>query len=234
MLTASRAGLYSGAMTMDAHSRRTWRDAPATRVLGSAFGWFARALAITLLFQVGSAVSAVGGFCARGGPFEIAVECSDAVVFFAPTSVLGGLAGVFIGTSLAQGFGVSMLAFAWPALFLSLSVTFFQSFATRGDISGLLIGILFVAMGLTPLVLLARTMPRRMLVGRVDAQGRPWWQPHPEQSTLFGRHPSMPPDANHPSAGDWMLALGIAIVASLGGVATGVLWFAAVASGSGT
>jgi hypothetical protein len=216
-------------MTMDAHSRRSWRDAAATRVLGSAFGWFSGALAITLLFQAVSALADLGGSCARGGPFEIAVECTDVIVVFTPGSILGGLVAVFIGSALAQGFGVSMLAFAWPALFVSLSVTFFQGFAARGEISGLLIGILFLAMGLAPLVLLWRTMPRRMLIGRVDAQGRPWWQPHPEQSTLFGRHPSMPPDANHPSAGDWMLSLGTAIVASAGGVALGVAWFTAVA-----
>lgn len=216
-------------MTIDAPARRTWRDAPATRVLGSAFGWFSGALAITLLYQVASSLSALGGFCARGGPYEIAVECTDAIVTFAPTSVMGGLVAVWIGAALAQGFGVSLLGFAWPALFLSLSVTFFQSFATRGDGVGLFVGLVFVAMGLAPLVLLMRTMPRRLLIGRVDAQGRPWWQPHPEQATLFGRHPSMPPDANHPSAGDWMLSLAAAIIPSIGGVAVGIAWFSAVA-----
>lgn len=218
-------------MTMDAPERRTWRDAAATRVLGSALGWFGGALAITLLYQVATAVAALGGYCARGGPYVIAVECSDAIVAFAPTSVLGGLVVVFAGASLAQGFGPSLLAFAWPALFLSLAVTFFQTFFLGGDAMGLVLGLLFVAMGLAPLVLLLQAAPQRMLLGRVDAQGRPFWEAHPARAHLLSLRRPPEPGENHPSAGDWVLSLGTAIVASLGGVALGIAWFSAVASG---
>lgn len=218
-------------MTVDSRERRTWRDHAATRVLGSALGWFGGALAITLLFQVASAVAALGGYCARGGPYVIAVECSDAIVAFAPTSVLGGLVVVFIGATLAQGFGVALLAFAWPALFVSLSIVFFQTFFLGGDIVGLIIGLLFVAMGLAPLVLLLQAAPQRMLLGRVDAQGRPFWEAHPARAHVLSLRRPAEPGENHPSAGDWMLALGTAIVASVAGVALGVAWFGAVAGG---
>ena len=231
MLTPTPAGLYSVAMTTDETRPRTWRDAAATRVLGSALGWFGGALAITLLYQVATAVAAVGGYCARGGPYVIAVECSDAVVLFAPTSVLGGLVVVFIGAMLAQGFGPSLLAFAWPALFLSLSVTFFQTFFLGGDLVGLIIGLLFVAMGLAPLVLLLQAAPQRMLLGRVDAQGRPFWEAHPARAHVLSLRRPPEPGENHPSVGDWVLSLGTAIIASLSGVTLGVAWFAAVASG---
>jgi hypothetical protein len=216
--------------TPDTPERRTWRDSAATRVLGSAFSWFSGALAITLLFQAVSELAALGGFCARGGPYVIAVECTDAIVIFAPTSILGGLVAVFIGAMLAQGFGTSVLAFAWPALFVSLAVTFLTSFALSGDLTGLLIGVLFVAMGLAPLVLLLKAAPQRMLLGTVDAQGRPFWEAHPARAHLLSLRRPPEPGENHPSPGDWMLALGIAIAASIGGVALGIAWFTAVAT----
>lgn len=216
-------------MTTDAPARRTWRDAAATRVLGSAFGWFSGALAITLLFQAVSALADLGGYCARGGPFEIAVECTDAIVAFTPGSILGGLVAVFIGSALAQGFGVSMLAFAWPALFVSLAVTFFRSFVLFGDLSGLLIGIMFVVMGLAPLVLMLQAAPQRLLLGRVDAQGRPFWEAHPARAHVLSLRTPPAAGENHPSAGDWMLALSAAIVPALGGVWLGLVWFGSVA-----
>lgn len=216
-------------MTTDARSRTTWRDQPATRVLGSAFGWFSGALAITLLFQSVTALSDLGGFCARGGPFEIAIECTDAIVAFTPTSVLGGLAAVFIGSLLAQGFGASMLAFAWPALFVSLSVTFFRSFALYADWSGLIIGIMFFAMGLAPLVLMLRAAPQRTILGRVDARGEAFWEPHPSQPHLLSLRRPKEPGENHATAGDWVLSVGVAVVAVTAGVWLGVVWFGAVA-----
>jgi hypothetical protein len=218
-------------MTTDAATPRTWRDQPATRVLGSAFGWFAGALAITLLFQAVSALSDLGGYCARGGPYVIAVECTDAIVAFTPGSIVGGLVAVVIGSVLAQGFGVSMLAFAWPALFVSLAITFFRSFLLYGDLSGLFIGVMFVVMGLAPLVLVLRSAPQRMLLGRVDAQGRPFWEAHPARAHLLSLRRPPEPGENHPSAGDWVLSLGTAIVATLAGVALGIAWFSAVANG---
>lgn len=181
------------------------------RVLGSAFGWFAASLAITLLTQVSLAVSDLGGFCARGGPYEIAVECSDAIVVFAPTSIIGGLAAVFASVLLTRGFGVSLATFAWPMLFVSLGSVFLRGFVVRGDVVGLVIGIVFIIMGLVPLVAVLRMAPRRVLVGTVDARGQ-----------LFTETPA--------TAADWLLSLSTAALSSGAGVAAGIAWFAAVAT----
>lgn len=216
-------------MTTESPSRSTWRDHPATRIAGSAFGWFSGALAITLLFQAVSALADLGGFCARGGPYEIAVECTDAIVAFAPTSILGGLVAVFIGTVLAGGFGASLMAFAWPALFVSLAVTFVRTFIVYGDWTSLFIGILFVVMGLAPLVLMLRAAGQRVLLGRVDAQGRPFWEAHPARAHLMSMRRPQEPGENHPSAGDWVLSLGIAIAAVTLGIWLGIVWFGSVA-----
>lgn len=216
-------------MTMDARSRSTWRDTAATRVLGSLFSWFALALALTLLFLAVSALADLGGFCARGGPYVIAVECSDAIVAFTPTSILGGLATVFLGAALAQGFGVSVLLFGWPALFVSLAVVFLQSFFASGDLTGLFVGLLFVAMGLAPLVVALPAAPQRLLLGRVDAQGRAFSEARPARAAVLPLQPPAEPGVNPPSIGDWALSVGVAISGLVLGLWLGMVWFAAVA-----
>ncbi len=216
-------------MTTDARSRSTWRNAPATRVFGSFFSWFSLALALTLLFLAVSALADLGGFCARGGPYVIAVECSDAIVAFTPTSILGGLVTVFLGAALAQGFGVAVLLFAWPALFVSLAVIFLQAFFASGDLTGLFIGILFIAMGLAPLVVALPAAPQRMLLGRVDAQGRAFSETRPARSAVLPLRPPAEPGENPPTIGDWVLSFAVAITGLVLGLWLGVIWFASVA-----
>lgn len=216
-------------MTTDARSRWAWRDMAATRVFGSLFSWFSLALALTLLFQSVSALADLGGSCARGGPYEIAVECTDAIVMFTPWSVFVGIAAVFLGAWLAQGFGAAILLFAWPGLFVSLSVVFFRSLIEYGDLTGLFIGILFAAMGLAPLVLVLPAAPQRMLLGRVDAAGQAFWEARPARGHVLSRRPPREPGDNHPSIGDWVLSLGVALGGTALGVWLGVLWFASVA-----
>ncbi len=216
-------------MTTDARSRSTWRDAPATRVFGSFFSWFSLALALTLLLQSVSALADLGGFCARGGPFVIEVECTDAIVAFTPASILGGLAAVFVGTLLAQGFGVVVVVFAWPALFVSLAVIFLRSFFTSGDLTGLFVGLLFVVMGLAPLVVALPAAPQRMLLGRVDAQGRAFSEARPARASLLSLAPPPEPGVNPPTIGDWALSFGVAISGLVLGIWLGVVWFASVA-----
>ncbi|MBA4248604.1 MAG: hypothetical protein C0444_09980 [Microbacterium sp.] len=216
-------------MTTDARSRSTWRDTAATRVLGSLFSWFSLALALTLLLQSVSALADLGGFCARGGPFVIEVECTDAIVAFTPTSILGGLAAVFVGTLLAQGFGVVVWIFAWPALFVSLAMIFLRSFFVNGDLTGLFIGILFIAMGLAPLFLALPAAPQRMLLGRVDAQGRAFSEARPARPYILSMRPPPEPGENPPTISDWVLSFGVAISGLVLGIWLGVVWFASVA-----
>lgn len=216
-------------MTTDARSRSTWRDSAATRVFGSFFSWFSLALALTLLLQSVSALADLGGFCARGGPFVIEVECTDAIVAFTPTSILGGLAAIFVGMLLAQGFGVVVAVFAWPALFVSLAVIFVRGFFTNGDLTGLFIGILFIAMGLAPLVVALPAAPQRMLLGRVDAQGRAFSETRPARSTVLPLAPPAEPGVNPPTIGDWALSFAVAISGLVLGIWLGVVWFSSVA-----
>ncbi|MEQ1854678.1 MAG: hypothetical protein ABMA01_24180, partial [Chthoniobacteraceae bacterium] len=90
-----------------------WRKSPLVRIVGSAGSWFLFSLSFSLLFQVTITVMALGGTCASGGPYEIAVECPDNVAAFAPLSIFGGLLSVGVSLFLAQGFGTPLSAWAW-------------------------------------------------------------------------------------------------------------------------
>ena len=113
------------------------------------------------------AVMDLGGFCASGGPYEIAVECPDAVIATTPLSILGGFlaAGLIIwGAAGLPGAWMSLVFLAWPALFLSLGWNFLEYgfFPPEGGWvwSWLFCGVLFVLMGAVPLVIGDRRLPR--------------------------------------------------------------------------
>ncbi len=216
-------------MTIEAPAQRTWRDAAALRVLGSVLAWFSTAVALTLLYRSTDALAALGGYCARGGPYVIAVECTDAIALFMPLSILGGLAALAIGTGLARGFGTPTWLYAWPGLFVSLSIVFFRTFLLGGDGVGLFLGLLFLVMGLAPLAVILPAAPQRMLIGRVDARGRAFWEAHPARAHLLSMAAPASPGDNRASAADWVLSLGIAVGASALGVAVGAAWFSSVA-----
>src|SRR5690606_16026129 len=105
------------------------------------------------LYQAAAVVSGLGGFCARGGPYVIATECPDSVVVFAPAGIFGMLVGVGIAAWLARGFGMPLIVWAWPVLFVGLGIQFFTGIAPdlESIIMGVLLGAVFVVMGLVPL-----------------------------------------------------------------------------------
>src|SRR4051812_49093617 len=154
-----------------AASASTWTTSPLARFAGSAISWFLFVLSFSLLFQVSTSVLALGGYCASGGPYEIAVECPEAVAAFAPLSIFGGLIGVGIGVFFTRGFGTPLTSWAWPSLFCGLGIAFLAGFFTAGDITGLIVGTMFEIMGLVPLVLELRASPQRLLIGQRALDG---------------------------------------------------------------
>jgi hypothetical protein len=125
------------------------------------------ACGMTLVFLGMRAVMAVGGACAEGPPYVIATPCPRGV----PLAVLGG---VFGGLACLGLYGLitaarqipNLVAFAWPALFLSLGWNFVE-FGVRPVGGGglvwawLLCGVLFAAMGAVPLLIAAPAAVRR-------------------------------------------------------------------------
>jgi len=159
---------------------------PLGRVAVYLIGVAGLAFCITLLWFGMRAVLDVGGYCASGGPYEIAVECPDAVVASTPLSVLGGFlaAGLMLwGGSALGGAWVGLVFLAWPALFLSLGWNFLQYgfFPPDGGWvwSWVICGVLFVLMGGIPLVGVVDAMRGAHPDGRAYASGRVVVRPLP-------------------------------------------------------
>jgi hypothetical protein len=143
------------------------------------------ALCITLVFLGMRAVMDVGGACADGGPYVSAQGCPDG----STPALLLGIFGLFLFGGVGAVYGsrlggiwAAAPLFAWSGLFLALGWNFldYGLFNPPGDetvIWGWLIcGVLFVAMGLAPLlggVALFGASPVRGGAGRGGGPARP-------------------------------------------------------------
>ena len=183
------------------------------RILGSAITWFSVSSAIILLASALLSVMAVGGSCASGGPYEIAVECPDNA-WLAPVSIIGGLIGIFTGLVIAGGFGVSVVGFGWLALFGGLGSIFLAGFFVAGDTTGLIVGIVFVIMGIVPISGQLIGAPRQTMLGRIRATGEQYFTTKKEYDDLTRINAPKAATLVRPRALDWMLSLGVWIGAS--------------------
>src|SRR5262245_30275868 len=128
------------------------------KLLFTAVGVFLFAVGLTVLFQGMRSVMDLGGYCASGGPYEIRQECPDNA-WMIPVSIFVGLAGTALVVAGTFRGGPKLVALAWPALFLTLGWNFLEyAFdpppPDTGIVWGWLIcGVVFVAMGGIPLLL---------------------------------------------------------------------------------
>jgi hypothetical protein len=200
-----------------------WRDSALTRVLGAAASWFLFALSFTLLFLVSFVVMSLGGSCASGGPYEIAVECPQNVAAFAPLSIFGGLVAVGIALGIAQGFGTPLTTWGWPILFIGLGIPFLLA----GEVTGYVIGTLFIVMGAAPLVLELRASPQRVLLGTRAANGAPLYEGERARRSLLSMGPPNPEGAVQPTTAHWLVALAMPVIFGGLGVLAAQAWFSA-------
>jgi hypothetical protein len=221
---------YCGHMTLpvEARSGLAWARNPLGRVLGSFASWFLFSLCMSLLVQGMFGLMAVGGSCADGGPYVSAQPCPDAVALFMPLSVFGGLASVALALAFSNGFGVSLLDLAWPILFCGLGGGFLFAFAATGDPTGLIIGVLFEAMGLVPLVLALRASAQRVFLGAVNARGERFYEGETVRFSLVGVKYSTGDSTVPPTFGDWSASLLVWVLAMALGYYAAVAAYAAV------
>jgi hypothetical protein len=206
---------------------------PIWRVAGSFVSWFLFALSFSLLYQGSAVVMGLGGFCASGGPYVIETECPDAVVAYVPLSIFGGLIAVAIGALFAQGFGTPLLTWAWSILFVGLGVAFLMASAQPGGITFLIIGIMFVLMGLVPLIIWIRASVQGMFLGTTNAFDVKFEATDTGRRGLMGLRSFGVEESDErvaPTAGDWALALGVLVVAVGLGVYLAGLMFAAAST----
>jgi len=188
---------------------------PVWRLLGSAASWLLFSFCFTLLYLGSAVVMGLGGFCASGGPYVIETECPDSVVATVPLSIFGGLAAVAIGVIFARGFGLPLISWAWPILFVGLGAAFLIASAQPGGITFLIIGVLFVAMGLFPLVLEVRASVQALFLGTTNIAGVQFEQSGSGRSSYlqFGRWDTSESEERvAPTTGDWALSLGLGVV----------------------
>lgn len=191
-------------------------QSPIWRVIGSGASWLLFTFCFALLYMGSTIVMGMGGYCASGGPYVIETECPDAVAVTMPLSIFGGLAAVALGVYLTRGFGVPLVSWAWPILFVGLGAAFLISSVQPGGITFLIVGLLFVVMGGFPLVLEFRASVQALFLGTTNVAGAKFEQSGRGTPSYlqFGRRDRGEPDETvTPTAGDWTLALGIAIVA---------------------
>lgn len=115
----------------------------------------------------------VGGFCAEGSAYEIAVHCPKSSAWMTPLSV-------FLGMILAMVYGFSSddqrpnyTILFWPALFFSLGANFFEfGFGITGpgsDFSWIFTGTLFWIMASLPLFALTNlTEVKAVFIGKAE------------------------------------------------------------------
>lgn len=83
------------------------------------------ACGLTILYLGMRSVMDIGGACASGGPYVPRVECPEGVPLLMMAGIWGGI--IFVGLYLwatSKHKAPTLVAFAWPALFLSLGWNF--------------------------------------------------------------------------------------------------------------
>jgi hypothetical protein len=203
---------------------------PIGRLVAYLVGVALLAFCITLLWLGMRGVMDLGGACASGGPYIPRVECPDAVIATTPLSIIGafGAIGLMLWGGSALGGGWVGLAFlAWPALFISLGWNFVEfGFAppSGGWVwSWLICGVLFIAMGVIPLIFVIGALRsadgdgRAYVGGRIhvrpDGSGRSGGAPG-STITLDASAPSVP-DRGPSVADDDPLAVRLARLSDL-------------------
>jgi hypothetical protein len=160
-----------------------------------AVGAFGLAGSITLFNLSTRTVLDLGGRCATGGPFEIAVECPDSIWVTFASLAAGGVFLVVLGGGSARLGGPRIAWVAWPALFLSLAWTTWSAGVEHDEISAAIpmVG-LFVLLG-TPVAVVALWLGLRDVIAGPD----PPWQP-PPPITMAASAPAVPPAPGTASA----------------------------------
>jgi hypothetical protein len=152
----------------------------ARRSVGIFVGLSLVCACLTVLFLSMRAVMNIGGYCASGGPYEIAVECPSGVPGLMVGSIWVGLGALLLYSVSSYSSGGPRLAIlAWPVLFLSLGWNFLEFGLDPGNDQGIVwswivCAILFFAMGGGPLLLFFRPdAAARVLWGPPGPDGEP-------------------------------------------------------------
>ena len=206
-------------------------DTPLVRLAGSIVSWVMFAFFFVGLYQTSAVVLGLGGYCASGGPYVIETECPEAVVIFAPLGIFGMFAAAGVALFFARGLGVSLVAWAWPILFVGLGIAFLVGVGGgQGIIVNIVVGLMFVVMGLGPVWFLVSSKAiAPTIVGSVNIAGERFAY-EGKARRYFGLTPTEAETETVPTSLDWVISLGLWLISAGLGTWLSVLAFNAVGS----
>jgi hypothetical protein len=145
--------------------RVVWRGTQAAAALGL------MVVGLTWLNRVAASVMAVGGSCSNGGSYTVATPCPNGA-WMAPVGIFVGVAGLGLYLLRRPSGSPQWVLLAWPALFGSLGIQFIRAALAESAAYGFwLCGLVFLAMGAAPLVLVL-TDDRKELVSVLVGNGQ--------------------------------------------------------------
>lgn len=148
----------------------------ARKLSVAAVSWVLFTTALIILTRMMLQVTAVGGFCATGGPYVIAVECTSAIAWLVPTSIVSMLIAIGLYAALAGYWGPKLTFLFWSALFCTLGWAFLHSrnFERFDSTTAWVCGVMFLLMGGLPLLGLLRNRRYTVLwiFPELDAPGQ--------------------------------------------------------------
>jgi len=143
----------------------------AVRVLGAVIAWLLFTTCLAFVYRGLLDVTAMGGSCASGGPYVIEHECSPFVAAMVPVGIFGMVIAIGLHALLAASWGPILFGLFWPLIFTVLGTGFLVATSRGFDPwSGVFCGVLFLVMGLAPVVLLLWS-DARLTLGIVSATG---------------------------------------------------------------
>jgi hypothetical protein len=184
----------------------------------------AQALLVALLrFAICVALRAIG-LALR--PLNFASRLATGLVRLL-TSIGFGLA---IGVSsllsgfLARGFGTPLVTWAWPILFIGLGIVFLLA----QDTTGYVIGVVFILMGVPPLLIELRGSVQRVIIGIDSPTGVRYSEPANAKRSIMATGLPNPEGAVRPTILSWLLSIGITGGSIYLGYVVATLWFRSV------
>lgn len=220
--TGGSQGTY-GTGTGGGPPRRPRFSGPVWRIAGAIAAWVLFMFGFTLMYQSASILSGIGGFCASGGPYVIETECPDALIWSFPVGFFSVFISWGIGLALQRGFSAPVIVWGWPILFVGLGINFFLWIGSGAVFVGILCGTLFVLMGLAPLVFELRAGPRRVVLGKTDANDVRFSDKPGAPRTFYAFGRDDPGDTRPATAADWGLSLAVSVLSIAAGVVLGLL-----------
>lgn len=165
-LLSSRITTDSGSWLVETPLRRhNWA--------GFVLSWLLLGAGITLMIAGSWRMRGVGGMCAGGGPYDIAVACPGRAVALVAGGMGAVAVAVLIGIFAGRGFGPPVHGWFWSLLFGAQGIVFLAASTADGRMSWgwLVCGVVFVLVALPPAWLVPIGWPRSVF-GRRRLDGR--------------------------------------------------------------